>query len=114
MDERIEKWLHDILNSITEIESFTEGKPKIFFAYQNDLITKRAVERNLEIIGEAMNRILQRDESYLQKINEARNIVGLRNQIIHSYDNLSDENIWAILINHIPKLKSEVKQLLNF
>ena len=72
---------------------------------------KRAVERNLEIIGEAMNRIIKRDESFAKSITNAKSIVGLRNQVIHAYDNISDENIWSILINHLPKLKLEIDEL---
>jgi uncharacterized protein with HEPN domain len=73
------------------------------------LILKRAVERNLEIIGEAMNRILKEDP--IIPIEEAYRIVGLRNQIIHGYDSISDENIWAILVNHLPKLRNEIEAL---
>ncbi|WP_317044274.1 HepT-like ribonuclease domain-containing protein [Flavobacterium davisii] len=59
MDNQIKTWLYDILNAINEIESFFIDTPKFFEVYQNDLRTKRAVERNIEIIGEAMNRILK-------------------------------------------------------
>jgi uncharacterized protein with HEPN domain len=69
---------------------------------------KRAVERNLEIIGEAVNRIINKDDSFTQKISNARAIIALRNHVIHAYDNISDENVWSILTNHIPKLKNEV------
>lgn len=51
MDIEIKIWLYDILNAINEIESFFIDVPKNFNAYQNDLKTKRAVERNIEIIG---------------------------------------------------------------
>lgn len=74
---------------------------------------KRAVERNLEIIGEAVNRIITRDHSFVGKISNAKAIIGLRNQVIHAYDNISDENIWSILINHLPKLKLEVNELIK-
>jgi uncharacterized protein with HEPN domain len=67
---------------------------------------KRAVERNLEIIGEAVNRIISRDKSFIEKISNSKAIIGLRNQVIHAYDNISDENIWSILINHLPILKN--------
>jgi uncharacterized protein with HEPN domain len=63
---------------------------------------KRAVERDFEIIGEAINRIITRD---------AKAIIGLRNQVIHAYDNISDETIWSILINHLPNLKVEIELL---
>jgi uncharacterized protein with HEPN domain len=64
---------------------------------------KRAIERNLEIIGEAMNRILKRDESFGNQISNSKAIISLRNQVIHAYDNIFDENIWLILINRIPR-----------
>lgn len=54
MDERILKWLYDIKLCIDEIDSFFEGEEKDFFRYKNNLMLKRAVERNLEIIGEAV------------------------------------------------------------
>ena len=110
MDERIEKWLLDIRIAINEIEHFFEGQPETFQAFKSNLLLRRAVERNLEIIGEAMNRILLREPDF--PIEHARRIVGLRNQIIHAYDNISDENIWAILINHLPKLKSDIDNII--
>jgi uncharacterized protein with HEPN domain len=74
---------------------------------------KRAIERDLEIIGEAINRIITRDSSFIDKISESKAIIGLRNQVIHAYDSISDENIWAILINHLPKLKTEIDALIG-
>ncbi|MEN9333386.1 MAG: hypothetical protein RLY35_566 [Bacteroidota bacterium] len=111
MDRSIKTWLFDILNSIEEIESYFEGKPKNFLEYCKDIKTKRAVERNIEIIGEAMNRILKENPEF--EIENARNIVGTRNRIIHSYDNLSDDMIWSIVINSLPKLKMEILDLLE-
>ncbi len=113
MDDRILKWLYDVKIAIEEIESFFEGEEKNLFKYKNSLILKRAVERNLEIIGEAMNRIKQSDAEFLNKISESRSIIGLRNHVIHSYNNISDESIWSILTNHLPKLKAEVNELIE-
>ncbi len=113
MDERILKWLYDIKLSIEEINSFFANQKLDFFEYKKNTMLKRAVERNLEIIGEAVNRILKKDPHYVSKISEAKSIIGLRNQVIHSYDNISDENIWSILINHLPKLKIEIDNLIN-
>ncbi|MFN3756587.1 MAG: DUF86 domain-containing protein [Flavobacterium sp.] len=73
------------------------------------MMLKRAIERNLEIIGEAVNRITSRDATYLDKISNAKAIIGLRNQVIHAYDSISDENIWSVIIYHLPKLRLEVK-----
>jgi len=111
MDNKVNTWLYDILHSIDEIESFFEGKPKDFIEYQKDIKTKRAVERNIEIIGEAENRIIKEKPDF--KIENSRNIIGTRNRIIHSYDNIADDMIWSILINSLPKLKAEIKVMLN-
>lgn len=111
MDIEIKTWLYDIFNAIHEIDSFFSDRPKEFVAYQNDLRTRRAVERNIEIIGEAMNRILQRDLSI--DLPNTRKIVDTRNRIIHGYDNVSDDIIWGIVINHLPELKLKIERLLN-
>ncbi len=74
-------------------------------------MVRRAVERELEIIGEAMKRLLEIDPDV--KISEKRNIVNFRNRISHSYDSIDEETVWGIIINHLPKLKTEVDNLLN-
>lgn len=111
MDIEIKAWLYDILNAINEIDSFIVDMPNDFNAYQNDVRTRRAVERNIEIIGEATRRILERDNTVI--ISNARRIVDTRNRIIHGYDTLSDEIIWSIITTLLPILKKEVSVLLN-
>lgn len=111
MDNETKAWLFDILNAIMEIDSFFENTPKDFLNYQNDVRTRRAVERNIEIIGEALNRITNRNKSI--NLTNARKIVDTRNRIIHGYDSVSDEIIWSILINHVPILQAEVRSLLG-
>jgi uncharacterized protein with HEPN domain len=111
MEDRIKTYLYDILTAINEIDSFFADQPKIFAEYKRDIRTKRAVERNIEIIGEAMNRILKCDSSI--EIGYSRSIVNTRNRVIHGYDSVSDENIWAIVINNLPALKIEIKNRLN-
>lgn len=111
MDNKIKTWLFDIKKSINEINTFFDDEQRIFENFQKDLRTKKAIERNLEIIGEAISRILKKDNSI--KISNARKIVDTRNRIIHGYDTVSDEVIWGIVINYLPKLKDEVKDLLK-
>ena len=111
MDEKILKWLYDIKSAIDEIDEYFSDYPRDFKQYSSNLILKRAVERDLEIIGEAVNKILKQDPGF--PIDNSRKIVGLRNQIIHAYDNISDENIWAIVQKHIPLLKQEVIDLIQ-
>jgi uncharacterized protein with HEPN domain len=109
MDDYIYAWLFDIKTSIEEIESyFPNGK--VFQQYQGDLKTKRAVERNIEIIGEAKSRILKIEPKI--KISNSRKIVDARNKIIHGYDEISNDVIWGIVVNNLPVLKNEVESLL--
>jgi uncharacterized protein with HEPN domain len=81
-----------------------------FYTYKRDLKTKKAVERNLEIIGEAVRRILDANNEF--PIENARRIINTRNRIIHDYDNISDEVIWTIVTRELPKLKREIADLL--
>ena len=108
MDIRIQASLLDIKLCIEEIYEFL-GERRDFIAYKNDLKTKKAVERNIEIIGEAMNRILKVDKDF--PIPNAKNIIGTRNRIIHSYDNISDDVIWTIVIRELPILKTQIDNL---
>jgi uncharacterized protein with HEPN domain len=110
MDIKIQVWLLDIQQSIEEIFLFL-GEERNFITYQGDLKTKKAVERNLEIIGEAVNRIFKTDSSI--QIKNAKSIIGTRNRIIHSYDNISDEVIWTIVCRDLPELLEEVKSLID-
>jgi uncharacterized protein with HEPN domain len=111
MDIEIKAWLYDILNAINEIDSFFADSPFEFTTYQNDLRTRRATERNVEIIGEAMGRILHRNSEIA--LSDARKIVHTRNRIIHGYDSVSDEIMWSIVVTHLPVLRIEVSKLLN-
>ena len=111
MDNETKAWLYDILTAIEEIDGFFIDRPKRYADYKSDLRTKRAVERNIEIIGEAMNRILKHDAAII--ISNSRKIVDARNRIIHGYDSVSDEAIWGIIINHLPVLKIEIEILLE-
>jgi uncharacterized protein with HEPN domain len=75
------------------------------------ILGQKAVERNIEIIGEAVSRILKKDVGF--QLSNSRKIVDNRNRIIHGYDSVSDEMIWSIVIRHLPVLKTEVEMLLN-
>lgn len=111
MDNRVNAWLEDIITSIDEIFDFLPEK-RDFFEYQKDLKTKKAVERNIEIIGEAINRIVKHKDSYFQ-INKSQKIIGTRNRIAHEYDSISDEVIWTIIIRELPELKKEVLSIME-
>lgn len=90
MQDEIKTWLLDIQQAIVEINDFLPDK-KDFFQFKRDLKTKRAIERNVEIIGEAANRILKLQPDF--QITDIKKIVATRNRIIHGYDSVSDEII---------------------
>lgn len=109
MTEKERKYLSDILISIDLIESFISGI-KSFDAYKRDIKTKGAVERYLGIIGEAVNKFLK--ESDTNKLNNAVQMISLRNRLIHSYDNVDDAIIWSTITRHLQPLKIEIREKL--
>lgn len=79
--------------------------------YQTNITIRRAVERELEIIGEAMSRILKTDNTV--STTNARRIVDLRNRVIHAYDAVDDVLVWSVIIKNLPALKTEIDQLIK-
>jgi uncharacterized protein with HEPN domain len=95
MDNEVKTWLKDIEQAIAEINSFVP-EIKNFKDFQKDIKTKRAVERNIGIIGEAISRILKVHPDI--RISHTRKIVDTRNRIIHGYDSVSEDILWGIII----------------
>ena len=110
MDNKVKAKLTDIVKAIDEIKLFVT-EIKSFSDYKNDLKSKRAIERNVAIIGEAVNQLSKIDETIL--ITNAKRIVATRNRIIHSYDNVSDDIIWAIIVKELSELEKELEGLLK-
>jgi uncharacterized protein with HEPN domain len=110
MQREIKKYLFDIKVCIDKIESFID-EPKVFEDFNQNMMLQQAVERNLEIIGEAVNSLLKINPEI--KITDARRMVDTRNKIIHGYDSIQPAQIWNIIINHLPSLKIEVDILLE-
>ena len=98
------------LEYINEINDFLPVE-RNFYTFQKDLKTRKAVERNIEIIGEAMHRIIKADPDF--QITDSRKIVDTRNRIIHGYDSVSDDVIWLIVNRYLPILEKEVRELLK-
>jgi uncharacterized protein with HEPN domain len=108
IDEK--KLLTDIPNSIISTNEHLEGR-RDFSEYKTNKTKRRAVERELEIIGEAVSKLLKINPSI--GISYARQIVDLRNKVIHAYDNVNNVVIWNVIMNHIPLLQKESEQLLR-
>ncbi len=110
MEKELLAYLEDIKLSIDEIDEFLPKK-RDFFEFKKDKKTRKAIERNIEIVGEAVNRILIIEPKV--KISNARKIVDTRNRIIHGYDKVSEDIIWAIVSNDLKKLKEEIDELIK-
>lgn len=109
MDRQVNKLLQDILEAANSIDSFIVGFK--LSDYQKTKLVRRAVERELTIIGEAMNRLLKLDKNV--PISAGNKIISFRNLVTHAYDSVNDETTWVIITKHLPLLKSEVESLLK-
>lgn len=110
MKLEVKTWLQDIDRSIREIYDFLP-EHRDFNDFLSDLKTRKAVERNIEIIGEALNRILKEEPNI--GISDSRKIVDTRNRIIHGYDSVTADVLWLIVNRYLPILQAEVEQLLS-
>jgi len=110
MEIEIKKYLFDIQESIDSIEKFL-GDKRDFKIYMADKMLRRAVEREFEIIGEAMSRIEKLDS--LLDISGKKQIINMRNRVIHGYNKIDNEIIWGTIVRHLPTLKIEINNLLK-
>ncbi|HQX04849.1 MAG TPA: DUF86 domain-containing protein [Flavobacterium sp.] len=108
MMEKSKKYLSDILMAIELIEEFTVGIND-FNLYDKDRKTQSAVERQLAIIGEALNQLKKTEPTLV--IENDKQIIGFRNRLIHAYDSLDNSIIWAIINRNIKSLKIEIQNL---
>ncbi len=109
MTDKTRKYLFDILESVQSIEDYL--KDVDFFQYQKNKMVRRAVERELEIIGEALNALLKIENEV--EISSSKRIIGMRNRVIHGYDKIDNGVIWGTIKIHLPILKNEVTNLLK-
>lgn len=110
MDNRIKKFLLDILESVESIDKYL-GEKRDFSVYKSNKMLRRAVEREFEIIGEAMNRIDNLDSTL--QISSKKQIISMRNRVIHGYDKIDDEIVWGTIVRHLPILKVEISALIG-
>lgn len=110
MTEKGRKYLSDILMAIDLIEYFIADTPD-FNSYQDDLKTQSAVERQLAIIGEALNKLKQTQINL--RIQNDKQIIGFRNRLVHAYDNIDTTIVWVIVKRYLPELKKEIQDLSN-
>lgn len=108
--EEILTYLQDVLDAINDMQSCFIDFPNRYDLFEKDIMRKCVVERKVEIMGEAINRIKKTDSSVI--IPNARAIIDTRNRIIHAYDNVQPEFLWSLVIRHIPELKKDIEQII--
>ncbi len=112
MDKKyVNNYLEDIQIAINEIDAFFNDVPKTYDEFLNNLVLRRAIERNIQIIGESVSRILQADESLT--FTNSRKFIDAKKHIIHYYNSLLPDILWSIVMNHLSILKKEVEALIN-
>ena len=110
MPRDVRVYLHDVLGACEAVTAFVQGKT--FEDYDADLLLRSGVERQLSIIGEAMNQAVKLEPSFGKKITSARRIIDFRNLLIHAYTTVSAPVVWTVLEVHSPVLIGEVETLL--
>lgn len=110
MAHRPEKLLADILAAGQAILDFSAGRSRA--EYGADLLLRSAVERQLEILGEAVRRLDGLDANLTAQLSDHRRIIGLRNIIAHGYDGLDNDVVWQVVQQKIPILIAEATALI--
>lgn len=110
MKTSLKKRLLDALNACRAIQSFIANRT--FTEYEQNQMLRSAVERQFEIVGEALNQAEADDPELSTLIPDLRRIVGMRNRIIHGYDSVDDELLWQTIQTHVPPLAQRLAELL--
>lgn len=105
------KLLFDVEQACSNIMQFTEGKT--YEDYASDLLLRSAVERQFEIIGEALNTSRKKDPETIDRITGVQKIISFRNMLIHGYSMVDNETVWEIVKVHLPLLHRQVRELLE-
>jgi uncharacterized protein with HEPN domain len=111
MNNQARKLLFDVVGSGRSIRDWC--RHRTFAEYEADRQLRRAVEREFEIIGEALNRLRHIDPILADRVGQLSRIVRFRNRIIHGYDTVDDATVWGIINHHLPELMAQVETLLQ-
>lgn len=111
MNNEARRRLQHALDACNAIGKFV--KSRSLADYEEDEMLRAAVERKFEIVGEALHLAEIADETIGDLIPDFRNIVGLRNRIIHGYEIIDDELIWRVTQSNLPRLVKQLESLLG-
>lgn len=110
-EERVLQALEDVRDCASFVVDVAKGKDLAY--YRRERLFRQAIERNLEIIGEAVGRVARHDAETARSISEHGRIIAFRNRLIHGYDLLDDDLVWSTIANEVPVLLAEVEALLR-
>lgn len=105
------KYLYDVQRAVGLLTEFTAGKT--FDHYVREAMLRAAVEREFEIIGEALAQLAKLDAALVARISDYRRIIAFRNILIHGYADVDDQLVWDIVETKLPVLAKEVAELLD-
>ncbi len=111
MRTKTPKLLEDIRDAAAYIRDLAQGRT--LEDYRRDRMLRQTIERNFEIIGEAVNRLAQHDPDTAARIGSHRQIVDFRNVLIHGYDLIDHRIVWSTIVEKIPVLLAEVESFLK-
>ena len=104
-------FLWDVRDAADAIAGFSKGQT--FDDYAANLMLRSAIERQLEIIGEALNRLSKTAPDVAARISELPRAIGLRNILIHGYDEIENATIWSTVEVALPQLRAKAAALLD-
>ena len=107
----IKKYLYDIQYAIGLLKEFTGDKK--FADYERDTMMRSAVERQFEIIGEAMSQLAKLDPALASRISKYQRIISFRNVLIHGYADVDNRLVWDVIQTNLPTLAREIDALLE-
>jgi uncharacterized protein with HEPN domain len=110
MQLEAKKYLYDVQRAAGLIADFTKNKS--FADYQRDAMLRSAVERQFEVIGEALSQLSRLDDELAARVTEHRRIIAFRNILIHGYADVDDHVVWDVVETKLPRLRQEVEALL--
>jgi uncharacterized protein with HEPN domain len=107
----VNKYLFDVWQACELLAQFAAGKTLI--DYQRDALLRSGIERQFEIVGEALNKAIKLDAEIATQISDASRIIAFRNRLIHAYAAVSNEVVWGIVEAYLPRLRHEISDLLQ-
>jgi len=105
------KYFHDIRVAAEKVATFTEGCD--FARYSRDDFLRSAVERQFEIIGEALAQLARLDPATASRISDHARVIAFRNILIHGYAEVDARIVWDIVTTKLPGLRKQVEDLIR-